>query len=216
VARFQLVEREKVQAVCRELNLTAAGLTSKESVARLGQVMACDWLVSGSFVQANRRTHVWTKVIDIRSGVVLDLKALPYDPADLTNTVSQIAAFLAQAGSPTAGRQFIAMGPFVDMNSPLAPSTGSGQAPKREDWSRRFAAAIERHFLREGIGVVELAAITPIFEERRLETGGLTGAAGERVKLQPAFWPAEAARRPKRSFWPRAARNWPPAARRFR
>ena len=72
------------------------------------------------------------------------------------------------------------MGPFVDMNPVLATN--------REDWSRRVPAAIEKHFHDAGFGVVELAAITPIFEERRLESAGLTGHPEQRVQLQPAFW----------------------------
>src|SRR6185295_15995033 len=39
-----------------------------------------------------------------------------------------------------------------------------------------------------GIGVTELAAVGPIFEERRLENAGLTGHPEGLVKLQPAFW----------------------------
>jgi TolB-like protein len=180
MSRFQLVEREKIQAVWSELNLSASGLVERDTVAKLGRVLACDWLVSGSFVQAGGRTHVWTKVIDVRSGVVLDLNAAPYEPGGFTNTIAGIAAFLAKAGSHPKGRQFIAMGPFVDMN----PLLGA----KREDWSRRISALIEKHFLEAGIGVVEIAAVGPIFEERRLETAGLTGHPESRVKLQAAFW----------------------------
>ncbi len=178
--RYQLVEREKVQAVWNEMNLGASGLVERDTVARLGRVLACDWLVSGAFVQAGGRTHVWTKVIDVRTGVVLDLNAAPYEPGAFTNTVAGIAAFLARAGAEPKGRQFIAMGPFVDMNPPFG-------AP-REDWSRRIAALIEKHFLEAGFGVVEMAAVGPIFEERRLEAAGLTGQPDGRVKLQPAFW----------------------------
>src|SRR5260221_576332 len=178
--RFQLVEREKVRAVWSELNLSASGLVARDTVAKLGRVLACDWLVSGSFVQAGGRTHVWTKVIDVRSGVVLDLNAAPYEAGVFTNTVAGIAAFLAKAGSQPKGRQFIAIGPLVDMNPPLV--------VKREDWSRRISALIEKHFLEAGYGVVEIAAVGPIFEEQRLETAGLTGHPEGRVKLQAAFW----------------------------
>ncbi len=179
-SKFQLVEREKVQAIWSELNLTAAGLVARENVLKVGRVLACDWLISGSFVQASGRTHIWTKLIDIRTGIVLDLNDSPYDGADFSQTVPAIAAFLAKAGSSSKGRQFIVMGPFVDMNPVLATN--------REDWSRRVPAAIEKHFHDAGFGVVELAAITPIFEERRLESAGLTGHPEQRVQLQPAFW----------------------------
>jgi len=59
-------------------------LAARENVTKLGHVLACDWLVSGSFVQSSGRTHVWTKIIDIRDGVVLDLNDSPLDGADFS------------------------------------------------------------------------------------------------------------------------------------
>ena len=178
--RFQLVEREKAQSVWNEYNLNASGLVVRDTVAKLGHVLACDWVVSGTIVEANGHTYVWTKVIDVRSGVVVDLNASPYDPGNSSKTITEIAAFLEKAGTQPKGRQFIAMGPIVDM-SPLL-------GAKREDWSRRIQASIEKHFLDAGFGVVEIAAVGPIFEERRLEAAGLTGNPDGQVKLQAAFW----------------------------
>ena len=178
--RFQVVERDKAQTVWNELNLNASGLVARDTVATLGRVLACDWLVSGSLVQVASRTYVWTKVINVRDGVVLDLNATPYEAGSVSNVVAHIATFVAKAGAQPKGRQFILMGPFVDMNPPLG--------PKREDWSRRIPVLIEKHFIEAGFGVVEMAAIGPIFEERRLETAGLTGHPEGRVSLQAAFW----------------------------
>jgi len=178
--RFQLVEREKILNVWSELNLSSASLVARDNVAKLGRVLACDWLISGSLVQANGHTHVWTKVIDVRNGVVVDLNVTPYERGVVTNVVSQIAAFLNQTGSKPKGRQFVVMDSVVDMNPP--------HRAKREDWSKRLQALMEKHFLDSGFGVAELAAIGPIFEERRLEAAGLTGNLEGRVKLQSAFW----------------------------
>lgn len=179
-SRFQLVEREKVTAIWGELHLNASGLAARESVARLGQMLACDWLVSGSLVQTGPRTQVWTKVIDVRSGVVLDMDTLPCQSTDLAQTVSGIAAFVAKAGTQRQPRQFITLGRFTDMN----PALSAGRA----DWSRQIPALIERHFHASGYGVAELEAVTPIFEEHELGKSGLAGSGGDRVKLQPAFW----------------------------
>jgi len=179
LARFQLVERQKIQTVSSELRLSASALVGREKVANLGRVLACDWLVSGSLVETPGQVHIWTKVIDVHNGVTLDLSATPYEPGTVSNVVARIAAFVQNARSKPEPRQFIAMGPFVDMNAPLG--------PKREDWSRRIPALIEKHFLDAGYGVTEMAAIGQIFEERRLETTGLS-SPDDRVKLQAAFW----------------------------
>ncbi|PYJ05328.1 MAG: hypothetical protein DME25_08630, partial [Verrucomicrobia bacterium] len=176
--RFQLVDREKVQSVLNELNVSASGLSSRNTVAKLGQVLSCDWLVSGSFVQTSKGTQVWAKIIDVRSGVVLDMDALPYESGNLPGTVERIHSFLAKAGPRPRGRQFITLGRFVDRRPWLSAS--------REDWSRRLVATIEKRFYSEGYGVVEMEAVTPIFEERRLEAA--IGQTEDRVRLQPAFW----------------------------
>jgi TolB-like protein len=181
-SRFRLVEREKVQALWTEFNLSAAGLVARDRVTKLGRVLACDWLVSGSLVQVGGKTLVWTKIIDVRDGVILDLSSTPYETSVTSNVAVRIAACLQQVGSQSRpkSRQFLAMGPFTDMNPP--------RRRKREDWSRRIATLIERHFLAAGYGVVELAAIGPIFEEHQMETAGLTGQAEQRVNLQTACW----------------------------
>ena len=62
--RFQLVEREKVNAIWNEMHLAEAGLTSADTVGRLGRILSCDWLVSGSFVQTGSGAQIWVKVIN--------------------------------------------------------------------------------------------------------------------------------------------------------
>ena len=179
-ARFQLLDRDKVQALLTELNLGAAGFSSRNGVARLGQVLSCDWVVSGSIVQTEARTVAWTKVIDIRSGVVLDLQATPVGRDQLPLAVSNITRFLNGVGTTAQSRdrQFVALGRIVDMRPWLSIA--------RQDWSRRMAAVIERQAQTEGFGVVEMEAVTPLFEERRLAAA--PGQTDEPVKLQSAFW----------------------------
>lgn len=178
--RFALVERDKVQSVLTELNLNASGLTSKSGVAKLGNVLACDWVISGSLVQMEGKTLVWTKVIDVRSGVVRDLEVFPLVHDDVSVTVSNITRFLGNAGSraKSSQKQFVSLGRIVDIRPWLSGS--------REDWSRRVSATIERQCLLDGFGVVEMEAMTPLFEERRLAAA--SGQTDEPVKLQPAFW----------------------------
>lgn len=179
-SRFHLVEREKVDGILSEMKLTSSGLVARDTVARLGRVLACDWLVSGTLVQAGGKIHVWTKVVDVRSGVVLDLYDTPYEGTDYSSVIPDISRFLAVAGTRVNGRQFITMGRFFDMNPP--------DGPKRDDWSRRIPIVAEQFALKNGYGVVEMAAVGPIFNERQLETAGLTGNPENTVQLKPAFW----------------------------
>ena len=177
-SRFQLVERDKVAAIWQELHLSATGRTTAETVSQLGRVLACDWLVTGTLVPSGTRTQVWVKVVDIKSSVVLDLEALPFNANNMSVALSGIAAFLTRAGSSAHQRQFITLGRFTDLSI----------SSTREDWAPRLRALLAHHFHAAGVGVVERDAVTPIFEEFQFEQSGLTGSATNRVKLQPAFW----------------------------
>jgi len=176
--RFQLVEREKVNAIWNEMHLAEAGLMSADTVGKLGRILSCDWLVSGSFVQTGSGTQIWVKVINTQDSVVLDLQAVPYNGTNFSATADAIAKFLAQTGSRSRPREFMAMGKFEDMSL----------SSTREDWSPRLAALIEKHFLAAGYGIVEREAMGPIFAEYQLQTAGLTGDSTNQVKLKPAFW----------------------------
>jgi hypothetical protein len=176
--RFQLVEREKVNAIWNEMHLAEAGLTSADTVGRLGRILSCDWLVSGSFVQTGSGAQIWVKVINTQDSVVLDLQAVPYNGTNFPATTDAIARFLAQTGSRSRPREFMALGKFEDRSI----------SSTREDWSPRLVALIEKHFLAAGYGVVEREAMGPIFSEYQFQTAGLTGDSTNRVKLKPAFW----------------------------
>lgn len=175
---FQLVERDKVNAIWSELHLTENGFVSAATVEKLGHMLSCDWLVGGSIVQIGTNVQVWVKVIDVHSGVVLDLKTFPYDPADFSATVAPVPAFLKQIDPRSQPRKFIALGKFADQSL----------SSTRADWSQRLPALIERHFLDAGYGVVERQAVAPIFSEFQFESAGLTGDYTNRVMLKPAFW----------------------------
>jgi hypothetical protein len=176
--RFQLVEREKANAVWSELHLTEAGLTSAATVARFGNILSCDWLISGSLVPSETGPQIWVKVIDTQSGVVLDLQSLPYNVTNFSATAGDIAQFLAQAGTRKQPREFIALERFQDA------SVGT----MREDWTPRLSSLIEKYFLSAGYGVVERGTVAPIFSEYQFQSAGMTGDATRRVKLKPAFW----------------------------
>jgi TolB-like protein len=176
--RFQLVEREKINAIWSELHLAEAGLTSADTVGKLGRILSCDWLVSGSFVQTESGIQVWVKVIETQNSVVLDLQAVTYNPTNFSETVSNVAAFLTQVSPHSSPHQFVSLENFVDISASSA----------REDWSQRLSALIEKHFLAAGFGVVERETVSPIFSEYQLQTAGLIGDSTNRVKLKPAFW----------------------------
>src|ERR1017187_1414347 len=175
--RFQLVERQKVSEVWRELNLTINGMNSAAAMLKLGRVLACDQFVTGTFVIAKTNTEVWITVIDTHNGVVTDLELLPFNATNFGASLEAIASFLNQARTRNP-QQFIALGRFLDMSISSA----------HEDWSSRLRALIGKHLVDAGYGVVDNETVAPIFEEFQLEQAGLSESQTNRVKFQPSFW----------------------------
>ncbi len=176
-SQFQLVEREKVAGIWQELNLKANGLTSSQKVSDLGKILSCDWLVTGALVVSGTQTQVWTKIIDIKSSVIIQVKDLPFEANNLSAALTNIAGFVAEASSCPQAQRFVTLGRFTDLSS----------FGGRPDWSRRVAALIEQDCRSNGVGLVEREAIGPIFEEFQFDQANLTGSPTNRIKLQPAF-----------------------------
>lgn len=177
-SKFHVLEREKVQHVVDELNLTSAGLTSRESVAKIGNLLGCDWLISGTIAKVDSGTYLWTKVISVRDGILRDLNVTPYSSAAAKETAGHLAKFVARNSSANEPSEFVALGSFQNLNAP-----GGNQ----ENWALRLKTILEKESFKAGYGVTDISAINPIFQERRLEAAGLK-AGTDRVELRSDFW----------------------------
>ncbi len=177
--KFQVVERQQVNGLIQEMKLGMAGLTSRQTVSEFGKMLSCDWVITGSLVETRNGVHVWTKIIDARTGVIVGMNATPYLPARMNLTVSNVMAFLATAEPRSTPRQLLAVGRIFGVR----PRTTKG----REDWSRRIQALLEREFSAAAdFGVLEMEAVTSLFEERRLAANN--GKPGDEIQGSSACW----------------------------
>ena len=175
---FELVERTKINNVCNELHLTEAGLVSPDTVAKLGQMLSCDWLIGGSLLQSGTNTLLWIKVVNTQNSVLLDLKPLPYNPANFPALAADVARFLAQIKARGQPREFVALGKFEDR------SVGTKQA----DWTPRLTTLVEKTLLG--------AQVTAWWKEKQWVPFSMSincnppasSSDGSRLKLTPAFW----------------------------
>ena len=177
-SRFQMVERDKVNAIWSEIHLAEGGRMSANAVIKMGHFLSCDWLVSGSFAQTDTGPQIWVKVINIQDSVVVDLQCVPFNQTNYSATAKAIADFLVQARARSKPSEFIALGKFQDMSI----------TANKENWAPRLVALLEKHLLAAGYGVVERAAIGPIYTEFEFQNAGLTSTSSNRVRLKPAFW----------------------------
>ena len=177
-SRFQMVERDKVNAIWSEIHLAEGERMSANAVIKMGHFLSCDWLVSGSFAQTDTGPQIWVKVINIQDSVVVDLECVPFDQTNYSATAKAIADFLVKARARSKPSEFIALGKFQDMSI----------TANKENWAPRLVALLEKHLLAAGYGVVERAAIGPIYTEFEFQNAGLTSTSSNRVRLKPAFW----------------------------
>jgi len=96
-SRFQMVERDKVNAIWSEIHLAEGERMSANAVIKMGHFLSCDWLVSGSFAQTDTGPQIWVKVINIQDSVVVDLECVPFDQTNYSATAKAIADFLVKA-----------------------------------------------------------------------------------------------------------------------
>jgi len=177
---YELVERTQLDAALTELHLSASGGFVTTNVLHLGQLLSADWLVSGSLVVSDTATNLWTKVIDMRQGIVVAVEAVPCVNVEAAPVAKAAATFVIGATLRREPHQFIGVGTFQDLS---LPSRELGQ-----DWGRRLQTLVEGHFQKKGIGMVERENLTPLLDELRLRDGGFTAASRGDLKVQPAFW----------------------------
>jgi hypothetical protein len=146
---------------------------------KLGKLLSADWLISGMVAPAQTRTQIWTKVIDMHSGIVMEIDSTSLN-GDLPSSVIEMGKFVGKVGRNSAGpKPYVALGPFRDY---------SMKAGGRPDWSGELQELMEKAFRERGFGIVEREAIGMIAQEIHLDGTGLTAVGTNRVKLQPAFW----------------------------
>jgi hypothetical protein len=75
--KIKLVERERLDVIMSELTLHSSGYVREEDSVGLGELLGADVLIIGALAKYNRSLITFsTRIIDIRSGVVLSSKSV--------------------------------------------------------------------------------------------------------------------------------------------
>lgn len=94
------VERAEIEKIIDELNLSAVGLTDKDSQTKIGRMTGAKILVTGSVFKSGSKTFVVAKIIGTETGKVVGASVNgTKEPADLVGALNQkIVSLLAQRG----------------------------------------------------------------------------------------------------------------------
>jgi hypothetical protein len=177
--RFELVERAALDAILRELSLSAASLSKSAEAVRVGRMLKADWFLLLSY-PAGMTNAMLAKILDASTGVIRDLQVMPLKPDDPAAVVEPLAAFAVASKNRTTGlggRLWIGFGGFEDL----------GLYHRYRDFGERLRTAMAVKYAGTRVSVVERSQMTPLLEELQLSLGGFTEVKTNRPSAQPAF-----------------------------
>jgi len=180
VPGFELVERQAIDTVTREISLSLSQTLKPEEAVRIGGLLRADWLVLGSSSKNGETATAIFKIVDARTGIIRDLTTVPLNRTNLASAAATVAEFVSTSAvrvTATEQRVFLGIGGFEDLSI-------NNRYP---DFRKNLRAALEQKYQYSRYAVVERAMVNPLLAELRLNLSGLTGSALSGPAAQPAF-----------------------------
>jgi hypothetical protein len=115
---LELVERQELEKVLEELQLSLSGLVRANDAVRAGKLVQADWFLLGSPVALEGKRHLVVRVVDARTGILRDAGVFQTDRS-VTELTTQLADFLRQCRQNAAAaksRIYLSVGGFEDLS----------------------------------------------------------------------------------------------------
>ena len=68
--QFDVVERRKLKAVLKELQIGATGLTDSNNAKKIGELLQADLILTGTFANLGSYWNVNLRLVDVRTGII--------------------------------------------------------------------------------------------------------------------------------------------------
>jgi TolB-like protein len=91
---FKIIEREQIEKVVKELQLTQSGIIDTSSVKQIGKMVGADAILTGSVIKFGEDLRVDARIIDVESGIILNAEKTMGN-ADL-KSISMMADLIVQ------------------------------------------------------------------------------------------------------------------------
>ncbi|HEU4993173.1 MAG TPA: CsgG/HfaB family protein [Gemmatimonadaceae bacterium] len=142
----QVVERERVQALLTEQNLTKQGAVDPQTAIRLGKIIGAQYMITGGFMSDGKGTVVLTsRAINVQTSAIMNPVKLTGKSDDVLGLIAQLSTKLntemklpaLQVGDAGGASAQPAGAPAASMSAtaPLTASTKAAEsapAPKAE------------------------------------------------------------------------------------
>ena len=93
---LQLVDRQSLDKVLRESQMSLSGLVRAQSATRLGKLLRADWFLLGSAATVNGSNYVVVRIVDARTGTMLNAEIVSRQDGT-SQLVPKLAAFVRQS-----------------------------------------------------------------------------------------------------------------------
>lgn len=178
---LELVERQALDAVLNELQLSASGLVRAKDAVRAGKLLRADWFLLGTSATVNGTNVAVIRIVDARTGVMRDAAMIP-NGETAPVLASGLAAFVRQSRQDAADpkpKTFLAIGSFEDL------SVNSRQAAMPRELRSYLTAAYQRG----GLAMLEREFVSTLLREVYLDLAGLTEESVTNAPgMQSAYW----------------------------
>lgn len=178
---LELVDRQSLNRVLRELELNLSGLVRAKDAVRVGKLLKAEWFLLGSAVSDGATNAVVARIVDAQTGVMRDVGVFPCDgtPPMMAAKLAGFVRGCRQAGSEAKPHVFLAVGTFQD----LSPNNRLGEFPAQ------LRAQLIEAYRGSGITMLEREHVSALLQEVRLDLAGLTETSTAALpRMQSAFW----------------------------
>jgi TolB-like protein len=133
-ANLRVVERDRVQALLTEQNLTKEKVIDPQTAIRLGKIIGAQYLITGGFMSDGRGTYTLTsRVINVETSAITNPIRLPSKGDDVLGLIGQLSQKLnnemrltplqvGQAGSAPAANPAVTQAATASAPAAAAPA----------------------------------------------------------------------------------------------
>ena len=179
---LNLVERQSLDAVLRELNLSLNGFVRAKDAVRAGRLLKADWFLLGTEAEIDGTNCIVVRIVDAPTGIMRDACVISGEKPEV-QIAADIASFVRQSRQDAASakaRVYLAIGAFEDL------SVNNRQA----DFPAQIRGYLTSAYRDKKVTLLEREYVETLLREVQLDLAGLTEEGGTNLPppMQSAFW----------------------------
>lgn len=179
---LEMVERQSLDKVLQELNLSISHLVRAQDAVRAGKLLKADWFLLGTQANINGTNTLVVRLVDSRTGIMRDAGVFSMDDSPV-KLAADLAGFVRQCRQDAANpkpKVYLAIGTFQDV----------GLNNRQAAFPTQLRAFLTAAYQGGNVTLLERETADILYREMRLDLVGLAenGATNPPSPLQSAYW----------------------------